>query len=127
MFRKEVDVLMMLFYWLVAAGVQCRTRPDELPAPAERRSGATNHYSLPERDNLEPRALPAPVPERCPLPCVERGDAGAGRVSRLLLGQCALQTSLKLMSAGSNRAISFKTATASCAKKITKVSQKKHT
>lgn len=92
MFRKEVQnlilqVLMLLCCWLVAAGVQCRTRPDELPAPAERRSGATNHYPLPERDNLEPHPRPAPVPECCSVPCVERRDAGAGRVSRLLLGE----------------------------------------
>lgn len=55
-FTKEVQNH-TVFHWLFAAGVQCQTRPDELLASAERRSGATNHYPLLEHDNLEPRPL----------------------------------------------------------------------
>lgn len=83
--------IIMLFHWLVTAGVQRWTRPDELPASVERRSRATNHYPLLERDNLEPRPLRASVPECSSVPGVDRRDAGAGCVSRHLLGERSLQ------------------------------------
>ncbi len=114
--------IIILFHWLVAAGVQCQTRPDELPASAERRSGATNHYPLLERDNLEPRPLWASVPECSLVPGVDRRNAGAGCVSRHLLGERSFQKASNHPKHLSNLHLKIATAIfALCAKKIKKL------